>query len=123
MRVHIGNTFRNEHMYELPFTSHAVQPGAGISIGGQLGCSFHDGFVFSMMVLGRTMHALNTIRSDVHPGPFQFLGAVDQTLPEGTERCVLCFLVVTVSNVGGPGLAPKSSPCPVVKTFSFFFLS
>lgn len=46
MRMHIGNTFCNEHMYELSFTSHAVQPGAGISVRDQLGCSFHDGFVF-----------------------------------------------------------------------------
>lgn len=65
------------------------------------------------------MYALDTIRSDVHLGPFQFPGVVDQTLLEATEQCVLCFLVVTVGNVGSQGLAPKSSPCPDVRTSGF----
>lgn len=65
------------------------------------------------------MYALNTRRSDVNPGPFQFPGAVDQTLLEATEQCVLCFLVVTVGSVGSQGLASNFSPCPDVKTSGF----
>ena len=99
------------------FIFFTAQPGIGIGDSdGQLGCSFHNGFV---VLGGDVVSNLIIVRFIAHQQHFKLLDPVDQELPKAAGQHVLCFLVAPITYAGHQDLALESLVHSIVNASGF----